>query len=72
MFGVFTLGKEATPNEESKEQAILVVILSILALALLIVVGYGVVLFIKKKSQKIIPEPIAEAIVDGGNFSDQI
>ena len=72
MFGVFTLGKQATPNEESKEQAVLVVILSILALALLIVVGYGVVLFIKRKSQKIIPEPIAEAIVDGGRFSDQI
>ena len=72
MFGDITLGKEGTYDDEKKEQAILVVILSILALALLIVVGYGVVLFIKKKSQKIIPEPIADAIIDGGRFSDQI
>ena len=72
MFGDLTLGVAGNAEDEIEEQTILVIILSILALVLLVVVGYAVVLFIKKKSQKIIPDSIVEPIRDGSGFSEPI
>jgi hypothetical protein len=57
-FADVSLGDIEKLEGDDKDSLLPIIILVILAIALLVVVGYAIVLFIRKKTSKIIPEQI--------------